>query len=402
MTTQDLTRPAQGDGSTAGLAVVCASHWISHYHLLLLPLLFPFLKDLFGVGFVELGLGITVFSVVSALTQTPVGYIVDRFGAKLILVGGICIGGTAFVLLGLHLTYPMFLVCAALAGLANSVYHPGDYAIIAAVVDERRMGRAFSIHTFAGFLGGAVAPAIMVLLISNFGVRGALIVSGLMAFVAAFAVLIVPVRMKPQAARPDAASGSTSVWTPAILMLTLLFTMISLASSGITGFSIVAFINGRGISLETANIALTAYLSMSAAGVLAGGYLADRTSRHDLVATINYGLNGVVILVVALVAMPSLMLIIVMGCAGLLSGSITASRDMMVRKASPPGAIGRAFGIVSTGFNIGGIIGPLLFGWIMDHGMPLWVFYVTAVFMVGTSLSTLLADRVRRSSQTAQ
>src|SRR5262245_44770616 len=168
MATQDLARAARGDGSTAGLAVVCSAHFISHYHLLALPLLFPFLKDMFGVGFVELGFGITVFSVVSALTQTPVGYIVDRFGAKLILVVGMLIGAAAFVLLGVHLTYPMFLICAALAGLANSVYHPGDYAIIAAVVDERRMGRAFSIHTFAGFLGGAVAPAIMVLLISTF------------------------------------------------------------------------------------------------------------------------------------------------------------------------------------------------------------------------------------------
>lgn len=402
MATQDLGRVTRLDGSTAGLAVVCASHWISHYHLLLLPLLFPFFKDHFGVGFIELGLGITVFSVVSGLTQAPVGYIVDRFGAKMILVCGICIGSTAFIFLGISLTYPSFLICAALAGLANSVYHPGDYAIIASVVDERRMGRAFSIHTFAGFLGGAVAPAIMVVLVSAFTVRGALIASGLMGFVAAFAVLVVPVRPKSQVAKAEVAPGGNAVLTPAILMLTLLFTMISLASSGITGFSIVAFINGRGISFETANVALTAYLSMSAAGVLVGGYLADRTHRHDLVATINYGLNGVVILVVALVAMPPPLLIVVMGFAGFLSGSITASRDMMVRKASPPGAIGRAFGIVSTGFNIGGIIGPLLYGWIMDHGMPLWVFYVTAVFMVGTSLATLLADHVRRSSQAAE
>ena len=402
MATQDLARAARGDGSTAGLVVVCASHWISHFHRFVLPLLFPFLKDQFGVGYVELGLGITVFSIVSGLTQAPVGFVVDRFGAKMILVCGICVGSASFIFLGFHLTYPSFLVCAAVAGLANSVYHPGDYAILTSVVDERRMGRAFSIHTFAGFLGGAVAPALMLLLVSTFTMRGALIAAGLMGFAAALAVLLVPVRPRPTAAKADGAQGSTSVWTPAILTLTLLFTMISLASAGISQFSIVAFMGGRGISFETANIALTAYLSMSAGGVLVGGYLADRTHRHDLVATINYGLNGVVLLCVAVFPMAPLVLIMVMGFAGFLSGSITASRDMMVRKAAPAGAIGRAFGIVSTGFNIGGIIGPLLYGWIMDHGMPLWVFYVTAVFMVGTSLATLLADYVRRSSQTAE
>ena len=53
---------------------------------------------------------------------------------------------------------------------------------------------------------------------------------------------------------------------------------------------------------------------------------------------------------------------------------IQPSRDMLVRRAAPPGTAGRVFGIVTTGFNIGGIIGPLLFGWLMDHGSPRWVF----------------------------
>jgi MFS family permease len=66
---------------------------------------------------------------------------------------------------------------------------------------------------------------------------------------------------------------------------------------------------------------------------------------------------------------------------------------MLVRKAAPPGAAGRAFGIVSTGFNIGGIIGPLLYGWIMYHGQPRWVFGVAAVFMLLTVLLALVTER---------
>ena len=69
-------------------------------------------------------------------------------------------------MLGMHLSYTSLIVCAALLGLANSVYHPCDYAILSAHMDEARMGRAFSIHTFAGFLGGAVAPAIMAALVA--------------------------------------------------------------------------------------------------------------------------------------------------------------------------------------------------------------------------------------------
>lgn len=401
MATEDLVRSERtGSSATTSLIVVCAAHWVSHFHLFVLPLLYPFLKDRFGVGFVELGLGITVFSVVSAVTQTPIGYLVDRFGATKILIAGMCVGGAAFITLGLTLSYPWFLVCAALAGVANSVYHPADYAILSATQDERRMGRAFSIHTFAGFVGGAVAPALMVLLVSAFDVRGALIVSGAIAIAVALGVVFVPVRESAAAAakRKADASASGTVLTPAILTLTLFFTFISLASAGISGFSIVAFMAGYGISFSSANIALTAYLSMSAVGVLFGGFVADRVRRHDLVATISYTLNACVILVVALVPMPIYFLIPVMGCAGFLSGSITASRDMMVRKAAPPGAIGRAFGLVSTGFNIGGIIGPPMYGWIMDQQMPQWVFFTTVACMLATSATTIVADRVRRAA----
>ncbi len=216
-------------------------------------------------------------------------------------------------------------------------------------------------------------------------------------------MLLVPVRPRPTAAKTDGGPVSTSVWTPAILTLTLLFTMISLASAGISQFSIVAFMGGRGISFETANIALTAYLSMSAGGVLVGGYLADRTHRHDLVATINYGLNGVVLLCVAIIPMAPLLLIIVMGCAGFLSGSITGvarhdgAQGIATRRYRP-----RLRHCFDRALTSAASSGRCCIGWIMDHGMPLWVFYVTAVFMVGTSLATLFADYVRRSAQAAE
>jgi MFS family permease len=151
--------------------------------------------------------------------------------------------------------------------------------------------------------------------------------------------------------------------------------------------------SGYGETFSSANIALTAFLGFSAAGVLAGGFLADRTHRHGQVAAACFGLNAVIVLVIATVTLPSLLLTIAMATAGFLGGVIAPSRDMMVRNAAPPGAAGRAFGIVSTGFNIGGIISPLLFGWIMDQSLPHWVFGTSVVFMVLTVLLALFTDR---------
>jgi MFS family permease len=91
--------------------------------------------------------------------------------------------------------------------------------------------------------------------------------------------------------------------------------------------------------------------------------------------------------------LPPLLLAAAMASAGFLGGVIAPSRDMLVRNAAPPGAAGRAFGIVSTGFNLGGIVSPLLFGWIMDQNLPHWVFGASAVFMVLTVLLSLATEQ---------
>ena len=392
-----LAAPQQvkADTSLRTLTGISAAHWVSHFHLFVLPMLFPFLKTQLGVGYIELGFALTVFGLVSGLTQAPIGYLADHIGARKVLLIGLSVGGLALILLGLHLSYASLIVCAALFGLANSVYHPCDYAILSTHMDVRRMGRAFSIHTFAGFLGGAVAPAIMAALVAFTGGAGALIVAG--AVGPAVALLLIAVGI-PDASSADrrqdgAAASKQSVITPAIIMLTFFFMLLGLSNAGIGNFGVVALMTGYGVTFSAANIALTAFLGASAAGVLAGGYLADHTTRHGQVAAACFGVNAVIMLVIATTDLPSVVLTAALGIAGFLGGVIAPSRDMLVRNAAPPGAAGRAFGIVSTGFNFSGILSPLLFGWIMDQNMPHWVFGASVVFMVLTVVLAVVTDR---------
>src|ERR1700689_2542530 len=169
---------AKAAGSLRTLTAISTAHWVSHFHMFVLPILFPFLKERLGVGYIELGFALTVFAVTSGLTQAPIGYLADRIGARKILLMGLTLGGFALIMLGLQLRYPWLIASAVLLGLANSVYHPADYAILSAHMNEARMGRAFSIHTFAGFLGGAVAPATVAALVATVGGHGALIAAG--------------------------------------------------------------------------------------------------------------------------------------------------------------------------------------------------------------------------------
>src|ERR1700692_3248460 len=262
---------AKTDASLRTLTGISIAHWVSHFHILVLPMLFPFLKEQLGVGYIELGFALTVFAVVCGVTQAPMGYLADRIGARKILLMGLTLGGLALMMLGLHLSYSWLIASSVLLGLANSVYHPADYAILAAHMDEARMGRAFSIHTFAGFLGGAVAPAIVGALVATTGGLGALIVAGRVVPLVALLLILVGI--------PDASAANRKVdgvhpprqniITPAIIVLTIFFMLLGLSNAGISNFGVVALMSGYDVSFHAANVALTAFLGASAVGVLA-------------------------------------------------------------------------------------------------------------------------------------
>jgi len=95
------------------LALVSTAHWVSHFHMMVLPMLFPFLKAQLGVGYIELGFALTVFAIVSGLTQAPMGYLADHIGARKILLIGLTVGGVALMVLGLH---PSYLACSLMEG----------------------------------------------------------------------------------------------------------------------------------------------------------------------------------------------------------------------------------------------------------------------------------------------
>jgi FSR family fosmidomycin resistance protein-like MFS transporter len=389
------------------LGLISAAHLVSHFHYLVLIPLFPMLKQALGIGYVELGLVITVFNITSGVVQTPMGYVVDRFGARRTLVAGLLLGGFTYISIGLLPTYPWLLVSAVLLGIANSVYHPADYSILGSVIDPPRLGRAFSIHTFAGFLGSAIAPMTMILLAQMWGMQAAVICAGLLGVVVAAPLALASWLETTQAASiPDGGHAHVplrGLLTPAVLSLVGFFTLLSLSSGALTNYSAVALVSMYGISFSAANAALTAFLFAMAIGVLAGGFIADATKRHGDVAAGGFGAAGVLILAVGTVDLGPVFLIMAMGTAGFLSGMISPSRDMLVRAASPPGAFGRVFGIVTTGFNIGGTIGPMIGGWIMDHNLPRWVFYSSVLFMALTATMGLASEwRSRRVGRVAR
>ena len=368
------------------VGAVSAAHFMSHYYIILLAPLMPFVRDEYQVTYTEIGLAFAVFNIVTAVFQTPAGFLVDRLGARALLILGLAIGATSFVTAGLVNSFWVMIAMFAIAGMGNTVYHPADYTLLSQHVPADRIGQAFSLHTFAGMLGSAVAPASLLVMQSSWGWRGAFIGAGVLGFAVALLLLLVRdgTTTTVNAGTRPASGSSDAGWrlllSAPILLNLMFFILLAMMSSGLYNYSVVALGALYGTPVTTANAALTGNLLLSAAGVLVGGLLVTRTKRHSLVATLGLTAMALSVVLVALVDLNSLALIAAMSLAGLFSGVIMPSRDMIVREVTPPGSFGKVFGFVTTGFNIGGIVSPLIFGAVMDHGSPRMVFLLVAAF----------------------
>jgi MFS transporter, FSR family, fosmidomycin resistance protein len=390
--TQAISVPARRFGEFKVVAPVCAAHFLSHYYMIMLAPLFAFVRADYGVSYTDLALALTAFNVVSAVLQTPAGFLVDRIGARFVLMAGVAIGTAAFAVAGMVHSFVVFIAMYAVAGLGNTAYHPADYSLLSYHSTPARIGQVFSFHTFAGILGAAVAPATLLVMQNHFGWRGAYIGAAILGF----AVLVLLVAQRPTAADRMAeklrvavpadggAGGSPSddrgwrlLLSPPIILSLGFFVLISVMG-GLNNFLVVALGALYGTPDRLANVALTGLLLMNALGVLIGGVLASRTARHAAVAGLSLAFAGIVTALVGVVGFSSAALVLMTSLSGLFVGIASPSRDMLVRSATPQGAFGRVFGFVSSGFNIGSMIAPTIYGMFMDRGEPRAVFLFSA------------------------
>ncbi len=390
------------------IALVSAAHFVSHYYIMLLPPLFVFVRADYGVSYTELGLALVAFNVITALLQTPAGFLVDRVGARVPLIGGLALGAAAVAVAALVDSFWVFVAMFAVAGLANTVYHPADYTILSHRVSPERMGHAFSVHTFAGMLGGAAAPGTLLLMQAFVGWRGALLGAAMLGFATAGVLALsrglesgpLHVDKPPAEDSPAGPTGWRLLFSLPILQNLLFFVLLTLANGGLQFYSVVALGALYGTPLTVANTALSGFLLLSAVGVLVGGLIAGRTTRHSVIAALGLAGGGVVSLVIGLQDFGAVMLITLMSLGGFFQGVIMPSRDLIVRESTPPGSFGKVFGFVTTGFNIGGIIGPFVFGAMLDHDSPRGVFFFVAAASLVAVLTVMAVAKSRAAAST--
>ena len=396
------------------IGLVGVAHLLSHFLQLILAPLFPLLKDEFGVGYAALGLMVSLMYAVSGISQTMAGFIVDRYGARRVLLFGMSTFSLALLLTGLATAYWMLVPVALLAGIGNSVFHPADFAILNAKVNPKRLGYAFSTHGIGGNFGWLAAPVFSIGVSSVYGWRAATITAGVLGLVL---TAIIASRSALSGSRVHAggqrhgiqgarksgwAEDARALLSVQVLKCFAFFTFYSMALIGLQTFSVSANTTLYGAPLVTASAALTGYLFGGVVGIVAGGFAAAHSERHNLVAASGMLIGAVLTLLLASGALPMGLLTGTMALVGFFTFSTQPSRDILVRAVTPPGATGKVYGFVYSGLDLGGSLSPLLFGWMLDRHLPQWVFGAAALFMLFTVATALtLPQRPIARTETA-
>ena len=395
------------DARTIGL--VGLVHGTSHFFHLLLPPLFPFFIREFGLNYSQLGLLVTVFFVISGIGQALSGFLVDRVGARPVLIAALC----CFVLAALSAAgaqgYAGLMAASALAGLGNAPFHPADFTILNRRVSPARLGHAYSVHGISGNLGWAASPLFTAGLV---GMTGSIRVAYL--GVAALALVVLAVVLLSRESLDDRVPGVTPpaaegrhvqagaaqpehvlafLRLPQIWLCFSFLFFTTCALSAIQSFAGPALHQLHDLPLNWAALVVSGYMVCGALGMVAGGFLLTRFSKIEPLIAVALVFSGLLLLLAVTPWVSALVALALVSLAGLGTGLAGPSRDMLIRRATPPGASGRVYGLVYSGLDLGFALSAPIFGRLLDAGQAPAIFEGSALALLAAVLSSALVGR---------
>ena len=364
------------------ISLIGLAHGTSHFFHLMLPPLFPWLMADFSLSYTEAGFLMTVFFVVSGIGQALAGFVVDRIGARPVLMFGIGTLGLSGLVLAAAASYPGLLVAAAVAGVGNSIFHPADFTLLNRRVSGARLGHAFSVHGLSGNLGWAAGSVVMAGVAAASAWRDAALVAALIGFAVLVLLLL---RRRVLADRAEAAvvapgadgakpaSGALAFLRSGAVWLCFAFFLITTGAFGVLqNYGPAILHNFYALALPVASMGLTAYLLGSALGMVVGGFVGARFDDSDFVIAPALAVSAATALLLASGLSPTIAILPLMGLIGFGVGVAGPSRDLLVRRAATAqfgaAAYGRVYGFVYSGLDIGLAISPLVFGPLLDAG----------------------------------
>ena len=380
---------------TRTIGLIGLAHGSSHFFHLLLPPLFPWLIADFGFSYSKLSVLVSVFFVVSGVGQALAGFVVDKFGARPILFAALSSFVVAGLIAGTAHSYEQLMIAAIFAGLGNAPFHPVDFTILNKRLSPQRLGHGFSVHGLSGNLGWAAAPVFMAGITSATGSwRTACLCGAALAVVILAIMVINRDALDDRVASPSAGAAKAATAAgkaehplaflklPSVWLCFSFFFWTTCAMSAIQSFASPALQQLYGLPAGVTAYVVTGYMLFGAAGMVVGGFLVGKVERLEKTISACLLFSGLLLALVATGWLPGFVALGVTALAGVGTGLAGPSRDMLVKRAAPPGATGRVYGTVYSGLDLGFCLAAPVFGYMLDHQMNAGVFYGAAVGMV--------------------
>ena len=391
------------------ISLIGLAHGSSHFFHLLLPPLFPWLIADFGYSYAELGVLVSLFFIVSGTGQALSGFLVDKVGARPILFAALGSFVIAGLIAGTAQGYSMLLLASLFAGLGNAPFHPVDFTILNKRVSQKRIGHAFSVHGLSGNIGWALAPVFMTQ-ISKF--TGSWRMACLCGAALAAIILVIMVwnrdalddRANQGAGSKDFAGKNTAAHTapgveehalaflklPSVWLCFSFFFWSTCALSAIQTFASPSVHATYGLPVEITTWIVTGFMLCGAAGMLIGGFLVGRVQRLEKVISVCMLTSAALLALVGTGWLPGMAAVAVAILAGFGTGIAGPSRDMLIKRAAPPGATGRVYGTVYAGLDLGFCLAAPVFGFMLDKHMYHSVFFGAALALVFSVVSAVI------------
>jgi MFS family permease len=373
--------------------------------------MFPWLKDAFALSYAELGLLMSAFFIVSCGVQAASGFLVDRIGARPVLFMGVGLLALAALTYSQSNGYWMLILGAVIAGCGNGIFHPVDFTLINHKISPPNLPYAYSMHGVTGYLGWAAAPAFMVGIAQLSDWRIAFLSAALLQVIVLLILywnrnnLIDDVQARraeshasAQAANPGGMSASTFGFLklPAVWFCWLFFFFSMAATSSLQSFAPSALNAIYDIAISVSSYFITLLALGSAVGVLLGGYLAAKLQTPERIVTTCLSVSVLMSLLIATGWISPSVIPVLFIVIGLGYGLVGPSRDLLIKSATPQGVSGRVYGVVYSGIDLGAALGPFIFGFLMDAGLPRILFLGIALFQCMIILTTFkVASSIR-------
>lgn len=390
--TAQLPLPSQPNQDTRVISLITLAHGLSHFYQILIASLFAFISPDLGLSYTQLGILIALFFAASGIGQVASGFAVDAFGGRRLLISGLMMCGLAHVAAGLASGFATLTIAALLAGIGNSVFHPADFSLMNHLVSQKRLSWAFSLHAIGGNIGYVLSPIFAVAAHKQLGWHGALLLAGGAGVALALWLMIEPSLRENVKTKPVASAVGLSakeliapLLSPVIFMAFAFFCVTTFYSVSISSFGPALFRDVHGHSIEQGTLLLSLYLVSQTLGMLLGGWVGSTGVAPGRTASVATLSAGVIACGLFFAPLPFAWLTTILLSVGLCVGIVSPSRDLLIKKAAPKNALGRAYGVVYSGFDVGASVAPIIYGSLIDHQLGLVVFAcaVASLFLIG-------------------